>query len=96
MQEESSKPILTQKQLMAAICALALHAGINGAVPYLAKTAPDDATEKAVERIGNELEGIRTSLVSTQLEMSRALATTIQELNDHSRRLERLEDKRNR
>lgn len=94
MPEEPAKSpaILTSRQLALAITALSLHAGINGAVPLLAPHGPDQATEKAVERIGDELASIRNSLVTTQLEMTKALATAMAELSDHSRRLERLED----
>lgn len=83
---------MTTRQLAAAIAALTLHAGLSGAVPLLSPRGSDDATEKAVERIGNELAGIRSTLVATQLETTRALATTVVELNEHSRRLQRLED----
>lgn len=99
MKDEPAKqpPVLTSRQLLAGIAALTLHAGINGAVPLFAVPhGPSDATEQAVERIGNELAGIRSSLVTTQLEMTKALATAMQELTDHSRRLERLEERARR
>ncbi len=93
MPEDSDKltSLLTPRQLIAAIAALTLHAGINGAIPLLGQHETNDATEKAVERIADELAHIRGSLVTTQIEMTKALATTMQELSDHSRRLERLE-----
>lgn len=98
MSDDSEKPvpIVTSRQLMAAIAALALHAGINGAVPLLSPHGPDEATERAVVRIGDELANIRASLVSTQIDMTKALATAMQELADHSRRLEQLEYHRSR
>lgn len=98
MAEDPDKqiPIISQRQFLGAIAALTLSTGINGALPLLAPRGPDAATEKAVERIGDELASIRGSLVTTQIEMTKALATAMEELSDHSRRLETLEERRRR
>lgn len=96
-EEPARRPsYLSSRQLFIAMTALSLHAGINGAVPLLAPHRADQATERAVERIGDELASIRSSLVSTQIEMTKALAAAMQELSDHSRRLEKLEDHQRR
>lgn len=78
------------------IMALALHAGINGALPIIGAQQSSPAAEKAIERIGDELASIRSSLVQTQIETSRAIAVAMQELSNHSRRLENLENYRKR
>lgn len=81
--------MISHRQLLSA---LALMAGINGVPLYVARNAPPDAeAEKAIARIGTELSAIRETLVVTQIETSKALATAMQELNDHSRRLDSLE-----
>lgn len=85
-----SIPVVSTRQSIAIIAALALH----GSVPLLHTAGSDEATEKAVIRIGDELERIRSELVATQLETAKVMATAMQELTDHSRRLDSLETNR--
>jgi hypothetical protein len=88
--------MLSTRQFVAALAALTLSTGLGGVMPMLRPAGPDADTGKAVERIADELANIRGSLVTTQIEMTKALAIAMQELTDHSRRLDRLEDNRKR
>jgi hypothetical protein len=88
--------ILSTRQFAAALAALTLSATLGGAIPLLRAPGPSGDTEKAVERIADELSTIRRSLVTTQIDTTRALATAMEELSDHARRIERLEDNRRR
>ncbi len=94
--EPTQNPILSTRQFAAALAALTLSTSISGAIPLFRTPGPGGDTEKAVERIADELSTIRRSLVTTQIDTTRALATAMEELSDHSRRLERLEDNRRR
>ncbi len=95
MSDEPPQPaLLSTRQFVAALAALTLSTGLGGALPML--NSKPDGDWKAVGRIADELANIRGSLVSTQIEMTKALAIAMQELADHSRRLDRLEDNRKR
>ncbi len=90
--EPTPTPILSTRQFAAALAAFALSTGVSGGLG-LVRAGPDRSTEVAVERIADELTNIRRSLVTTQIDTGKALATAMEELSEHSRRLERLEEK---
>lgn len=70
---------------------LAILLGSANGIGMMGARSYDPEADKAIAKIGDELANIRTALVQTQLESTKAIATAMQELSDHSRRLESLE-----